>query len=126
MPVTVKNNTKQVFKGIAEKKVRPFIYGVTAVGAQISMYYAPLEWGPLQASQKMNTGERGPIVWGEVSFSTSYVVWLENNPNWRPRPSSEKAGPGENMNARPHFLTLGFESKEAKAQQLQLMKEMKI
>lgn len=129
MPVRVKDNTKMVFKNIKEGKVKSFIYAVASAGQTISLYYAPLEYGPLRASQKFTTGTSGSIVWGKVQFGggdVDYATWLENNPNWQPRSPAQKAGPAWNPNAKPHFLSLGFEGAEAKSQQKQLMEKLKI
>lgn len=129
MPVKVQNNTSKVFRNI-RNNVEQFIYGVTSIGATISMEYAPLEFGDLRSSQRMDTGKNGSIVFGKVSFGAGldepYAVILENKDNWKPRPPEMKAGPAWNPNARPHFLKLGFEGAEATAQINQLKRKLDV
>lgn len=127
MPVKITNNTSKVFRNIAND-IDKFIYGVTSIGATLSMEYAPLEYGNLRASQRFDTGQTGNVIWGKVSFGTGisepYPHILENSENWKPRPPDQKAGPAWNPNARPHYLRMGFESAEAEAQIAQLRKRL--
>lgn len=129
MPVKISNNTSKVFRGIRQN-LEQFIYGVTSIGATMSMEYAPLEYGDLRASQRMETGHNGNTVFGKVSFGTGlsepYAAILNATDNWRPRPPEMKVGPAWNPNARPHFLNLGFEGTEATAQINQLKRKLDV
>lgn len=127
MPIKVTNNTKETFFDI-KKKVEQFRTGVVSIGATLSMSYAPLEFGDLRASQRVDTWQEGGVYYGSVSFGAGidepYPEILENSENWKPRPPSMKAGHAWNPDATPHYLQRGFEGSEAVAQIGQLKRKL--
>ncbi len=125
MGITVINRFPQA-KRLIEKKAQQFVQSVAITGAGWAKQFAPIEYGTLINSQDIRLMQSVNNVYATVGFYTNYAVYLETNKDWRPRPSSEKAGPGYNPDARPGFLKYGFEGPEAQADIQNARRIMKI
>lgn len=130
MPVTgvkkVRANMRKVFKDISEKKAVKFIQAVISIGASQAREFTAVEYSNLVNSVTMWTEKKGSTIVGDVTYNANYAAYLEFNVDWKPRPVSMKNGPAANMDAGPHFLKRGFESKESRDTINKVMKIMKV
>ena len=119
MPVTgankVKSNLHQLFNNIATNKVMQFGNAVMANAASLSKEKAPIEFGTLVNSQRIDVTKQAGRVIFSLGYYTGYAAFLNNTYKWKPRPPAIKAGNAWNPDATPHFLEYGFESSEAKS-----------
>ena len=130
MPVTgakaVNSKMKSIFKDIQSNKTNQFVSAVLSVGWNNSKLLAPTEYGTLINSITMWIEPKEGLITGSLSYNTNYAAYLEFGENWSPRPPALKSGPAWNPNAKPHFLRLGFESPESKAEIKELEKIFKV
>ena len=130
MPVTgakaVNSKMKSIFKDIQSNKTNQFVRSVVSVGENNSKQYAPIEYGTLINSTIVDLNSTNGLITGSLSYNTNYAAHLEFGENWSPRPPALKSGPAWNPNAKPHFLRLGFESPESKAEIKELEKIFKV
>lgn len=121
--IRVKNNFKAVEREI-EKRAEKFAHAVVSIGASWSKFYAPVAYSVLINSQKVDVTKSGGNIVGTVGFYVDYAKYLENGKDWKPRRppkyGSEKRGITRanawNKNARPGFLSYGFENSSAKSE----------
>ena len=109
----VKSNLRKVFNDISDKKSLQFLNAVLAGAGNISKQKAPIEFGTLVNSQRIEVSKSNRGYVGTLGYYTSYAGILNNGVyKWMPRPPSMKAGNAWNPDAEPHFLEYGFESPE--------------
>lgn len=112
----VRGRLQQTVRGITDKKAHQFVNAVLAQVGILSKEKAPLEYGTLHNSQRIDVVKESTRIVGSLSYNTMYAAILNNGQyQWNPRPPALKAGPAWNPNATPHFLEYGFESPEGQA-----------
>lgn len=115
--VALRNNLKKFRNDIKDKKTVQALVAVAQVGIGNAVRFAPIEYSTLVNSRFIERPVRENNGWSlTAGFNVNYAVYLETRENWKPRPVSEKKGPGANMKAKPHFLRDGFQSPEARRQ----------
>ena len=120
MPVVGANQIKARMKSfvsdVSTKKSLQFVNSVVAQAGILSKEKAPLEFGTLHNSQRVDVVKNAAGVKGTLSYNTLYASILNDGKyKWKPRAPANKKGPAWNPNATPHFLEYGFESPEGKA-----------
>ncbi len=120
MPVVGANQIKARMKSfvsdVSDKKALQFVNSVVAQAGILSEEKAPIEYGALINSKRIDVVKNASRVTGSLSYNTLYASILNNGIyKWKPRSPANKKGPAWNPNATPHFLEYGFESPEGKA-----------
>lgn len=119
MPVTgankVKSNLNKIFNNIEVNKTMQFGNAVMAGAGNLSKQKAPIEFGTLVNSQRIDVTKQSGRVIFTLGYYTRYAGFLNYGKDWKPRPPSLKAGSAWNPNAEPMFLEYGFESAEGQA-----------
>lgn len=119
MPVTgankVKSNLNKIFTNIETNKTMQFGNAVMAGAGNLSKQKAPIEFGTLVNSQRIDITKQSGRVIFTLGYYTNYAGFLNYSKDWKPRPPSLKAGNAWNPDAEPMFLEYGFESTEGQA-----------
>lgn len=87
--------------------------GITGAKEFTAMEYSTLINSSFRRINKTKTGVVGVAGFsaGVTAGGFNYALWLHENTKWKPRPASEKSGPGYNPNASPKYLERGFTDK---------------
>jgi len=124
---SVKSRMRDVASNVTNDKAMKFVNAVGAQAGILSKEKAPLEYGTLHNSQRLDVTKGSGYVVGTLSYNTMYASILNDGVyKWNPRSPEEKAGPAWNPDATTHFLEHGFESDEAKAMINKFLKVFKI
>lgn len=120
MPVVGANQIKARMKSfvsdVSDNKALQFVNSVVAQAGILSEEKAPIEYGTLINSKRIDVVKNANRVKGTLSYNTLYASILNNGKyKWKPRAPANKKGPAWNPNAAPHFLEYGFESPEGRA-----------
>ena len=131
MPVVGANQIKARMKSfvsdVSDKKAMQFVNSVVAQAGILSEEKAPIEYGTLINSKRIDVVKNASRVTGSLSYNTLYASILNDGKyKWKPRAPANKKGPAWNPNATPRFLEYGFESKEGQANLAKYLEIFKI